>query len=242
MDGVAGLGPAALVVNTGSRFGGQSFQTALEALPRYGVDLNGAHAVTDPSTFPDVVKEAVMSGARLVIVGGGDGTLSCAAGVLADLPEPDRAVLGVLPLGTANDFARALDIPSGVEAASQVLATGKIVDIDIGRANAAPFLNVASMGLSVRVARVLTPGLKRRFGPAAYPFATLIAYQQHRPFSAWLEFPAGDFARIELNDLLQVGIGNGRHYGGGATVAPNAGVDDHVLDVFAIEKADCATM
>lgn len=147
MDAVAALGPAFLVVNTASRRGADAFPAAVEALPRYGVDLGTARAVTDPSTFPDVVREALMSGARLVVVGGGDGTISCAAGVLAELSKPDHAVLGVLPLGTANDFARSLDIPKGVEAASQVLATGKIVDIDVARANAAAFLNLASIGL-----------------------------------------------------------------------------------------------
>jgi len=236
MEAVTALGRAALVVNTASRRGADAFPIAVEALPRHGVDLDTACAVTDPSTFPDIVREAVRSGARLLVVGGGDGTISCAAGVLADLPAPDRAVLGVLPLGTANDFARSLEIPKGVEAASQVLATGKIVDIDLARANAAPFLNAASIGLSVRVTRALKPGLKRLFGPAAYPFAALMAFRQHRPFSAWLEFPAGDFDRVELDNLLQVGIGNGRHYGGVATVAPSASVDDHVLHVFAIEK------
>ena len=169
MRAVAELGPAALVINTASRLGAEAFPAAQEALHRHGVVLKAVRAVTDPSTLPDVVREAVDSGARLVVVGGGDGTTSCAAGVLADVPKPDGAVLGVLPLGTANDFARSLDIPKGVDAASQVLATGKIVDIDIGRANTAPFLNLASIGLSVRVARVLKQDLKRRFGPAALP-------------------------------------------------------------------------
>jgi diacylglycerol kinase (ATP) len=232
MDDVGGLGPAALVVNTGARRGAEAFHTAQAALRRYGVEVGVARAV-DPSAVRDVVEEVAMSGHRLVVVGGGDGTISCAAGVLADLPHEDRAVLGVLPLGTANDFARTIEMPKGVEAACQSLATGKIVDIDVGRANGQAFLNVASLGLSVGVTQALTPTLKRRLGPAAYPVASVIAYRRHRPFRAWLEFPEGD---VELDDLLQVGVGNGRHYGGGATVAPDAGIDDHSLDVFAIEK------
>ena len=101
------------MVNAASRRGAEAFPIAMEALPRYGVDLDTARAVTDPSTIPDIVREAVMSRARLLVVGGGDGTISCAAGVLADLPAQDRPVLGVLPLGTANDFARSLEIPKG---------------------------------------------------------------------------------------------------------------------------------
>jgi diacylglycerol kinase (ATP) len=236
MDTVSGLGPAALVVNTASRRGADAFQAAREALPGHGMELGLARAVTDPSTLSDVVREAAISGHRLVVVGGGDGTLGGAAGVLADLPGPYHAVLGVLPLGTANDFARTLDIPQGVEAASRVLATGKIVDIDLGRANGRAFLNVASLGLSVEVAHELKPGLKRWLGPAAYAVAALLAYRRHRPFRARLEFPDGEQGPLDLGDLLQIGVGNGRHYGGGATVAPDAGIDDHMLDVFAIEK------
>jgi diacylglycerol kinase (ATP) len=236
MDAKAVLGPAALVINTASRHGAGAFSAARRALERHGIDLAAAHTVTEPTTLPSVVGELVRSGIRLVVVGGGDGTMSCAAGVLADLSKSNRAVLGVLPLGTANDFARSLDIPRGLDAASEVLATGKIVDVDLGRANSAPFLNVASLGLSVKVTNALNPGLKQRLGPVAYPFAALVAFRDQHPFNAWLEFPAGDLDSIELKDLLQVGVGNGRHYGGGATVAPNASVDDHSLDVFAIER------
>ncbi|MCW2836964.1 MAG: diacylglycerol kinase [Marmoricola sp.] len=236
MDAVAGRGPAALVVNTGARRGAEAFHPVQQALRRHGVELRVARAVLEPSTLPDVLREVLSSGHRLVIVGGGDGTISCAAGVLADLPRGSGAVLGVLPLGTANDFARTIEMPRDLEGAAEVVATGKVVDIDVGRVNQRSFLNVASLGLSVGVTQALKPELKRRLGPAAYPVASLLAYRRHRPFRAWLEFPDGDLESVELDDLLQLGVGNGRHYGGGATVAPNAGIDDHRLDVFAIEK------
>jgi diacylglycerol kinase family enzyme len=84
------------------------------------------------------------------------------------------------------------------------------------------------------VTRALRPGLKRRLGPLAYPLATLVAYRRHRPLHVRLEFPGGDFPVLELGNLLQVAIGNGRHYGGGNTVAPDAGIDDHTLDLYAI--------
>jgi len=111
-----------------------------------------------------------------------------------------------------------------------------VVDVDLGRVDGRAFLNVASVGLSVGVAEALTPGLKRRLGPLAYPVATFRAYRRHRPFTARLEFPRGDHEPLELDDLLQVAVGNGRHYGGGNTVAPNAGIDDHLLDVYAIVR------
>lgn len=236
MTSIAALGPAALIVNTGSRRGAAQFEAVQDMLASHGVELGFCRAVEDPKTLPDVVKEAVTSGHRLVVAGGGDGTVSCAAGALADLPTSYGGVLGVLPLGTANDFARTLDIPAGLAAAAHALATGKVVDIDLGRANGSPFLNVASLGLSVEVTGTLSPVLKKRLGPVAYPIATLVAYRRLRPFSARLEFPDGDFEPLELDDLLQVAVGNGRYYGGGNTVHPDAGIDDHRLDVYAIRK------
>lgn len=226
----------ALVVNAASRSGTRGFDTARTTLLRLGVDLGIARAATDPSTLPEVLSEVVAQGYGRVVVGGGDGTISAAAGLLADLPPEVRPVLGVLPMGTANDFARTLDLPRSLEEACATVAHGKVVDVDLGRADGKPFLNVASLGLSVGVTRALRPGLKKWLGPVAYPVATLEAYRRLEPFGARLTFPDGDFEPIELDDLLQVAVGNGRHYGGGNTIAPDAGIDDHTLDVYAISR------
>jgi len=227
---------AALVVNAASRTGARAFETARDTLVGLGLDLAVSHAVTDPSTLRNVVHDLVGQGLGTIVVGGGDGTVGSVAGVLADLDPGERPVLGVLPLGTANDFARTLDLPTDLREACATVVAGKVVDVDLGRADGLPFLNVASLGLSVGVTRALRPGLKKRLGPAAYPVATLIAYRRHRPFRATLTFPDGDFEPLELDDLLQVAVGNGRHYGGGNTVAPDAGIDDHTLNVYAIRR------
>jgi YegS/Rv2252/BmrU family lipid kinase len=223
---------AAVVVNTGSRRGAAAYAEVLESLEAEGVPVRSADAVDHGSRLPESVGRAVADGHDLVIVGGGDGTIGCAAGILAGTD----ATLGVLPLGTANDFARTLEVPPDPAAACAALAHGDVVDVDLGRVDGRAFLNVASVGLSVGVAEALTPRLKRRLGPLAYPVATLRAYRRHRPFTARLEFPHGDHEPLELDDLLQVAVGNGRHYGGGNTVAPNAGIDDHTLDVYAIVR------
>lgn len=205
-----------------------------QALTAHGIEPIHDELVADPREIAVAATRAIETGARLVVVGGGDGTVGAVAGQLADLPAAQRPVLAVLPLGTANDFARTLALPSNVAGAVEVLVAGKVVDVDLGRANGAPFLNVASLGLSVGLTRALRPGLKRRLGPAAYPVAALLAYRRHRPFRVRLDFPDGDFTPLDLGDLLQVTVGNGRHFGGGNTVAPDAGIDDHILDLYAI--------
>jgi YegS/Rv2252/BmrU family lipid kinase len=220
----------AVVINTASRTGATALRLVEAELRRSGVAEVDVHRVDGGAQLPGALAEAVGAEPDLVVVGGGDGTVGCAAAMLAHT----RATLGVLPLGTANDFARTLEIPSALPAAVDTLLSGKVVDVDLGRVNGSVFLNVASLGLSVEVTRRLTPGLKRRLGQLAYPAATLAAYRHHRPFSARIELADG--SALELTDLMQVAVGNGRHYGGGMTVSPSASIDDHLLDVYAIEK------
>jgi YegS/Rv2252/BmrU family lipid kinase len=221
-----------VVLNTGSRRAAAAQELMHAELLKSGVPVVELHAATTGQELIAHLEQVVADRHDLVIVGGGDGTVSAAAGLVAGT----EVTLGVLPLGTANDLARTLEIPADLTAACAALAHGKVVDIDLGRVDGRPFLNVASAGLSVGVTEALSPGLKRRLGPLAYPVATLRAYRRHRPFRARLEFPDGDHAPVDLADLLQVAVGNGRHYGGGNSVSPTAGIDDHLLDVYAIVR------
>ncbi len=220
---------AAVVINAGSRRGAAN-ELAVDTMRQAGVPVSAVHPVHSGADLAGTLDRVLADGHDLVVVGGGDGTVSYAAGRVAGT----NTVLGVLPLGTANDFARTLEIPGNLSQACAALADGKVVDIDLGRANGEPFLNVASVGLSVAVTEALSPRLKRYIGPLAYSIATLSAYARHKSFQARLEFPEGDHEPMELEDLLQVAVGNGRHYGGGNTVSPTAGIDDHTLDIYAI--------
>ena len=220
----------AVVVNTGSRTGARALPLVESALRRTTAERVQVHGVPGGPELVAALEAAVASGPDLLVVGGGDGTIGCAAALVAHTPT----TLGVLPLGTANDFARTLGIPTAVPAAVDTLLKGTVVDVDLGRVNGRPFLNVASLGLSVAVTRHLTPGLKRRLGRLAYPVATLAAHRAHIPFSARIELTDGSV--LELDDLMQVAVGNGRHYGGGLTVSPTASIDDHLLDVYAVER------
>jgi YegS/Rv2252/BmrU family lipid kinase len=221
-----------LVVNAGSRRGADALAAVTGGLEGAGYRSLRVVPVDSGADLVPALDDAVASRPDLLVVGGGDGSVGCAAARVAGT----EITLGVLPLGTANDFARTLQIPPRPADAVAALRSGKVVDVDLGRVDGRAFLNVASMGLSVAVTERLTPGLKRRLGPLAYPAATLMAYRHHRPFRARLEFPDGERAPLELDDLLQVAVGNGRHYGGGNAVSPTASVDDHQLDVYAIVR------
>jgi diacylglycerol kinase (ATP) len=224
---------AALLVTTRSRSGELKFFKALDRLQEHGVPLGVTYAIRDPARLPETVKEVLSdgSGYRFLILGGGDGSVSSVVDFLA---HHDK-VLGLLPLGTANDFARTLKIPQDIEGACNTIAHGKVVDIDLGLAGDNYYVNVASVGLGVEATRALSPWLKKSTGPLAYPVAAIKAFLRHEPFSARLTFPDGDHEPVEYDRLLQVAVGNGRFYGGGMVVAPESGIDDNLLDIYAID-------
>jgi diacylglycerol kinase (ATP) len=224
---------AALIVNTRSRSGERAFFEALDRLEELGVSLGATYAIRDPVRLPETVREVLREGSeyRILILGGGDGSVSSVVDFLAH----HDVILGLLPLGTANDFARTLGIPADLGKACEAIAGGKIVDVDLGLAGDNYYVNVASVGLSVGVTQALSPQLKRRIGALAYPTAAIRAFLGHEPFSARLTFPDGDHEPVEYDRLLQVAVGNGRFYGGGMVVAPQSGIDDRSLDIYSIE-------
>jgi YegS/Rv2252/BmrU family lipid kinase len=162
-----------------------------------------------------------------VVVCGGDGSINAAAPGLMATGLP----MGVIPMGTANDFARTLGLPADPAAAARVVIAGRTRPIDLGLVNGAPFFNVASVGLSVDVADALNAGLKRRWGRFSYAVAALKVALRARPFRAWIT--ARD--QTVMVRTYQVAVGNGRHYGGGVIVAEHATIDDGRLDLYSLE-------
>ncbi len=162
-----------------------------------------------------------------VIVAGGDGTVNAAGpGLLATgLP------LGVLPLGTANDFARSIDVPADLDAAIRVIGAGLTHEVDVGEVNGRPFFNVASIGLAADLARNLTTDRKRRFGRLSYALTAGNVLVRATPFHATLLTADGT---ITVR-TLQIAVGNGRFYGGGNVVAPHARIDGGTLDLYSLE-------
>src|SRR5215207_7165718 len=178
---------SALVVNVRSRRGRRHYPTVCRQLHAAGLDLLDLHPVADPRRLPQALAAAVDSGADLVVVGGGDGTLSEAAHQLAHRD----VCLGVVPLGTTNNFARGLGLPLGLPAALRVLTGGKVADVDLGHVAGRHFANLTSLGLSVQVAEHVPHRLKRVLGRAAYPLTALALLPRHRPFTARLRVSDG---------------------------------------------------
>ncbi|MCT9929324.1 YegS/Rv2252/BmrU family lipid kinase [Planotetraspora sp. A-T 1434] len=214
---------AAVVVNTRSRRGRRHYAEVLRLLRAAGFDLTGIHQVTDPSRLRETLLRALSAEPDLLVVGGGDGTLSSS---IRHVAGRDVA-LGVLPLGTTNNFARSLGLPLDLPGAIRVFTAGKVADIDLGLCGDRPFANLASFGVSAEVAGTVRPWLKRLLGRAAYPLTAMTILPGHRPFRAYITV---DGRRHELL-THQLNVANGRFHGGWQ-IARDAGIDNHSLVAY----------
>lgn len=214
-----------MLLNPNARRG----EEALGVVPRLaagGIDVTVEQFSSPTEAAADIRRRS--DGVDLVIVCGGDGTLACAARGVLD----SRLPMGVLPLGTANDFARTLGLPVDLAAAADVIVGGRTRFVDVGEVNGHTFFNVASLGLSADLARGLTREKKRRFGRLAYAIQAMEVLISARPFHAEIVSQT-QTTRVRT---LQIAVGNGRHYGGGTVVHEDATIDDGRLDPKAVWK------
>lgn len=219
------LKTALLLINPRSRKGRAAASRARTLLTQAGITLLQP-AEEESRSYRELIA-AYAPRIDAVIVGGGDGTLNAAAPGVMQTGLP----LGILPLGTANDFARTLGIPATLEQAVQIITDGQLRAVDLGEVNQHLFLNVSSIGFSAELARNLTAESKKRWGVGGYALAALRLLRQSRPFSATL---IHEEQRTPIR-TVQVSVGNGRFYGGGMTVEAHAAPDDGLLDVYSLE-------
>jgi YegS/Rv2252/BmrU family lipid kinase len=196
---------AILIVNAMSRSGADAFEQARDKLTAAGIKLLEAKAIKNPKSMDGAVKRAVGK-APMVILGGGDGSLSSSV----DDFLGTETVLGVLPLGTANSFARTLGIPLDLDGAVDVIANGEGRSIDVGCINGDHFLNAAALGLAPMVAETVPHGLKRKLGRLGY---LIWAGWSAASFNAF-RLKVDDGQRIHRLWATEVRIANGRFHGG----------------------------
>jgi len=217
----------AVIVNERSRRGSDWFDPVLNELTRRGWTIERAVLARHPGEAETALKSAVDAGVPLIALGGGDGTFTHALGHFVGR----QTVMGVLPLGTGNAFARDLGIPSTVAGAVDTLDCGRIGTVDVGKVGADRFLNIVTVGLTTRIAEYLTPDAKRRYGRAVYLVALARAVALTRPFLCEITTAEGHFAF----DSLQVVIGNGRYHAGPFPVHPDASITEGRLHMYALK-------
>ena len=184
----------------------------------------------------DAARRAVRDRDDVLLVAGGDGTLNVALRGLG--PDAfDRVTLGVLPFGTGNDFAKALDLGEDPEEALAALLAWNTIEVDLGLLNDRPFVNTSSGGFVADVSAILTEGLKDTAGKLAYIIGGARALFGTEPFSAKVTRPGGSGAgAVESMDLQMFAVCNARFIGGGYPIAPDALIDDGLLDAFLVRR------
>lgn len=197
---------AALIVNAQSRTGRDMFEQAKGKLEAAGITLRAAHAVEDGEKLAGVVRQEVASGAPMVIVGGGDGSLSSTIDELVG----KACVFAVLPLGTANSFARTLGLPLDLDGAVEVIANGRRRRVDLGQIDGDYFVNGAALGLPPLVGETVPSKLKRYLGRAGYLMWGVWRATKFRAFRLTID----DGTRERRMWATEVRILNGRFHGG----------------------------
>ena len=213
---------AVLVANRGARQTVAEFARAREMLEARGVRPTMTHVVDTHEQLCRFVRRAVKNRTDLVIIAGGDGTMTAAVGQLAN----SAAVMGVLPLGTGNSFALSLGLHS-LEEAVDAIAGGRIAAVDLGNVNGTYFANFATIGLSSTIANATPNRLKKIVGAAAYVLAGLIPALRSHPFSCKVRVAKQKLAF----KTYQIIVANGRYFGHTA-LTPDASLDSGHLTFY----------
>lgn len=192
-------------------------------------DVEADIRLTDPADLPEAFRDAAAAaGLDAVVAGGGDGTVSCAAGHLAGTGRP----LGILPLGTLNHLARDAGIPNGIEAAAAVIAAGNAEAIDVADVNGRTFVNNSSVGLypdmvRLREAQQERTGRSKRLAMLSAGLASLRSFRRHR---LWISAP-GLEAPMRTPLLF---VGSNRYQVNLLALGRRERLDEGVLCLYAI--------
>ena len=220
-----------LILN-GKSAGDDAVRAAVQALRDAGVQLD-VRVTWEGGDAERYVAEGIADGVGTIIAGGGDGTLSEVATTLAQRDESAGGlpVLGLLPLGTANDFASAAGICVDPEQALGSLRDSPAMPIDLLKLEANGqthwAANLASGGFGTEVTTETHEGLKKLLGGLAYVLTGLSKLGRIEPLRARLHGPDFEWE----GEFIALGIGNGRQAGGGQVLCPDAVIDDGLLDV-----------
>lgn len=225
------VNPAAANGATGRRWPEYAHQAA-------GVGLEGDALISEHRGHLAVLaREAATRGARLLVVVGGDGALHEVVNGLSGIDDPP--VLALIPSGTGGDFVRTFGIPNDVAAAARIALEGETRTVDLGRViyrawdgteATSVFANVASAGMSGAIAQRANDTSKALGAKASYLWATLAVF---RSWSAVETKLTVDDER-RSGRMFDVVVANGRYFGGGMKMCPDAVADDGLLDIVTI--------
>jgi YegS/Rv2252/BmrU family lipid kinase len=175
-----------------------------------------------------LAREAVARGCSTIVPVGGDGTIY----EVVNGMDLGKTTLGIVPSGTGNDLAKTLGIPENPLKALKIIHEGHKASIDCGQANGRYFLNVASVGLDAEIVKE-TENIKKYIkGPSAYVAGVLKTLLYFRDKEVVIEIDGIEMKR----QVMLVAIANGKYYGGGMKIAPQAKIEDGYFDICIINR------
>jgi diacylglycerol kinase (ATP) len=193
-----------------------------------------------PGSAARFARTAIGKGRTTIVAAGGDGTLN---EVINGIGENFGEVrVGLLPLGTGNDFGRSIAMPVDLEAALEVIRAGETRAVDLVRVTSDEvryFVNVSAGGFSGLMNEKLTPDMKKTWGPLAYLRSAAAALPELRAYRTTLSLDNEESITMELYNVV---VANGRYVAGGRLIAPEASIDDGLLDVILIPQRPAAEM
>ncbi|MBG3014094.1 lipid kinase YegS [Proteus faecis] len=220
-----------LLIINGKSANDSTLRKAVYQLRDEGFNLQ-VRVTWESSDIRRFVQEAIDMQAETVIAAGGDGTINSVVSELIHLSPSSLPTLGVIPLGTANDFATSAQIPRDMENALNLAVKGRAVPIDVINVNKTRyFINMASGGFGTKITTETPEALKSALGGAAYFINGLLS----------IDTLKADHCTIEAENFhwegesLILGIGNGRQAGGGQQLCPDALINDNKLNITIVE-------
>lgn len=206
----------------------------LERLDRAGIETS-CHATQSEGDAMLEAADAIDRGYDIIIAAGGDGTLNEVVNGMAG--KSNLPPLGVFPLGTTNDFARAMGIPKRWEDYCDLVIENKTRPIDIGKANDRHFINIAGGGSLTQLTYEVPSRLKTLIGQLAYYMKGIEKMASLSPTNLTIRAEGYDVLEGEFMLFL---IANSNSVGGFEKLAPDARIDDGLLDVIAVKKCNLA--
>lgn len=188
------------------------------------------HLTFEAGDSTRLARAVARAGADVVIAAGGDGTVNEVVNGLGRLRHPPR--LGILPIGTGNDFAMGLGIPHDLESAARIAVDGRPFRVDVARVNDRLFVNVSTGGFGAESTEQTPSETKRLLGPLAYIVTGVREFVELHPTRARF---ATDGRRYYDGEFLLFAVGNGRRTGGGSLLTPRAELGDGLLDLLVVE-------
>jgi len=210
-----------------------SFKAVQEAFHQYwDIEENNLayQFCCDPEDGRIKARRTVEEGYDILLVVGGDGTVNTIASELINT----NTVLGVIPMGSGNGFARHFGIPLKPADAVRALAEARIQQIDVGLVNEQPFLVTCSMAWDAAIVRSFMKSPIRGIMP--YVFAGVYEFFEYVPQHAEIRLDSGE--TFSFSDPLVLTVANLTQFGGGAVIAPSAEPNDGLLELVVVRRQD----